>query len=674
MRLLPIVLLVACTQVADPAAPLVDAPDPVADPGADPVVTPDPTEPLPAAAWEVPTGTRGESRHALVLGDGEWMMVAPDEGGVWLGSGPETRFVDLRAEVTMLAQLGHVVLATFRDTGELAVLERFEDAVTVTHRVHLGAEPYDLALSQDSDHVYVSLSTEGAVVEVDLASLTETRRWDVYGEPRHLALLPSHFRGDERLVVAPAYDHRITEVHLSTGATTLTDLPMVPSETGQPLVPRITGDINLDPATGEVWMPAMYAGTRLSGVPGPTATDPNQPSPREEESLMYGSLPNGEQPGAIGVFNPMLVKFGAGAYPMPLATAEGTPNGTPLTEVRGVPTAAIPLDPASMVTSGRNVVLVPSTSGHLHVMLPDVDSFAEPPENTRLVGRVSLRVGAGPRGALLTDPHSTLMRSVAAYEGTVVDLDMMMPIDMAEHAAVDPFMGSMLGLILPDVAHPVGDLPVSALPADVYRGRALFHAAGDHRIALPGTGASCASCHTEGRTDGRTWRFDDMPRQVPSLAGSVSATTPLTWTGEVATVLDEVHTTSDSRMGGSGLTDGEAMDVAAYVDWTRATIPPAEDAALVAEGEALFHDGAVGCTACHSGTERTDGYTWPILDATPLDTPALRGLTASAPYMHDASARTLRDVLELGRDGTMGNTGHLTDAQMDALAAYLRTL
>lgn len=63
-------------------------------------------------------------------------------------------------------------------------------------------------------------------------------------------------------------------------------------------------------------------------------------------------------------------------------------------------------------------------------------------------------------------------------------------------------------------------------------------------------------------------------------------------------------------------------------------------------------------------------------------TPTLRGLTVSAPYMHDGSVKTLRDVVEFYRDGGHSNP-HLdrriepipmTDEEAEALVAFLEAL
>lgn len=60
------------------------------------------------------------------------------------------------------------------------------------------------------------------------------------------------------------------------------------------------------------------------------------------------------------------------------------------------------------------------------------------------------------------------------------------------------------------------------------------------------------------------------------------------------------------------------------------------------------------------------------LDGT-FNTPSLRGLRLTAPYLHDGSAPTLEALLEM-TDGLMGQTSHLTHEERADLIFYLKTL
>jgi cytochrome c peroxidase len=52
-----------------------------------------------------------------------------------------------------------------------------------------------------------------------------------------------------------------------------------------------------------------------------------------------------------------------------------------------------------------------------------------------------------------------------------------------------------------------------------------------------------------------------------------------------------------------------------------------------------------------------------------FDTPTLRGIFASAPYFHDGSAATLRDVVD-----RLDFSSNLNDSEKSDLVEYLKTL
>jgi DNA-binding beta-propeller fold protein YncE len=213
------------------------------------------------------------------------------------------------------------------------------------------------------------------------------------------------------------------------------------------------------------------------------------------------------------------------------------------------------------------------------------------------------------------------------------------------------------------------------LPPEVEEGRKLFLSARDGRMSTGGSSISCSTCHPGGRTDGLTWQFEDHPRQTPTLAGLISETTPVSWFDDVPTVADEVILTSQGRMGGDGLSDQEAANVAAFIDWVRPVDNSRSDVlSLEAElGQALFEDETVGCSKCHGGPQLTDNTIHQV-NGVPVRTPKLRGIGATAPFLHDGSAPTLRDVVEISNSINMGNLKWLTDEDLDHLVAYLKAL
>ena len=58
-----------------------------------------------------------------------------------------------------------------------------------------------------------------------------------------------------------------------------------------------------------------------------------------------------------------------------------------------------------------------------------------------------------------------------------------------------------------------------------------------------------------------------------------------------------------------------------------------------------------------------------------FDTPSLRGLHSTAPYLHNGSAPTLLDMLTSGnREDRHGTTRHLTEEDFSDLVAFLNSL
>jgi len=223
-----------------------------------------------------------------------------------------------------------------------------------------------------------------------------------------------------------------------------------------------------------------------------------------------------------------------------------------------------------------------------------------------------------------------------------------------------------------------------ALAPDVSLGRKLFHDATDARISRDHA-ISCASCHPDGRSDGRTWQFTFGPRNTPQLGGGILDTAPFHWPGDVTTHRELNTMTVLAFMGGAGL-DVESMDaIGAFIDTIRAAPPRTaldESLPLAAErGRGLFHDPAVGCASCHAGAHFTNnqnhdiGSQASVNDITSFQTPVLHGLSRSAPYLHDGSAPTLRALVDqwVATD-QMGTGSHLSRADLDDLIAYLETL
>ncbi len=212
---------------------------------------------------------------------------------------------------------------------------------------------------------------------------------------------------------------------------------------------------------------------------------------------------------------------------------------------------------------------------------------------------------------------------------------------------------------------------------------------------------SCATCHLDGGADGRAWAgFPDGPRNTPALFGA-GDTLPLHWNGNLDELQDTEHTIRDIQ-GGAGLMAGQpapalgapnagrsaALDaLATYLSTLAPAASPyapadAGEAAAIQRGQYAFQ--RWGCAVCHAAPLYTDRRLHisrigdPALERNqpgPLprfDTPSLRGVWATAPYFHDGSAATLRDVLF---SQVFHNVGPAIDAgEINDLLAFMRSL
>jgi YVTN family beta-propeller protein len=349
--------------------------------------------------------------------------------------------------------------------------------------------------------------------------------------------------------------------------------------------------------------------------------------------------------------------------------------------------------------SGRVSALLPAPgSSHLFAALEANNTVVvlDPWNRTVLA---ELAVGRAPRG-LAFDPatrrlfvQNLLSRSVSVF---------------AVGAQLDDGVAPVQAL--GEIASAVGE----PLAPQVLRGKQVFHDATDPRMTQDGY-FSCGGCHLDGRGDGRVWDFSQLGeglRNTTSLLGNAGMGRGLVhWSGNFDEIQD-FEVPIRNLFGGSGFmadadyfSDGrdhplgpakagfsEDLDaLAAYVaslDRDDRSPQRSFDGSLTADGvagRALF--ASLSCGRCHAGPAFTDSAAGlrhdvgtlgggsgqrlggPLLA---LDTPSLRGLSGSAPYLHDGSAATLDEVLMARNpDGRHGSVGALYEAQRQQLVDFL---
>lgn len=216
----------------------------------------------------------------------------------------------------------------------------------------------------------------------------------------------------------------------------------------------------------------------------------------------------------------------------------------------------------------------------------------------------------------------------------------------------------------------------------IQRGEELFFSSARPELSRD-RWVSCASCHFDGHIDGRTWPTPRGPRNTQSLR-AISDTHPLHWSADRASV-QEFQKTFQNVMGGTGLTKNELDDLAAFVNSIQ--LPPnphrltngsTSDEAV--RGRIVFESAKTRCATCHTGPAFTDRKRYDVGTGTSarerlgprFDTPSLRGLYASAPYLHDGRAITLRALLTTANlKDRHGMTSHLGKKQLDDLIRFL---
>ena len=127
----------------------------------------------------------------------------------------------------------------------------------------------------------------------------------------------------------------------------------------------------------------------------------------------------------------------------------------------------------------------------------------------------------------------------------------------------------------------------------------------------------------------------------------------------------EARLTSVNRMGGSGLSIAESRQIEAFVNATWYPDTPlvgVSDTRALA-GKALFEREDVGCATCHSGEHYTDQAEYTMLGLENVRTPTLLGIAATGPYLHDGSAASLEQVIQVSDMGVMGDTSMLSEEE-----------
>lgn len=568
-----------------------------------------------------------------------------------LRSGPITWLGDGKTLALSYADARAVVLVETRPLRGLAL-------ITVP------GSPRAVSTGSGGRTLYASLPERDLVISIDLLERRVSGEIAVRGGPFALLAHPS----DERLYVASFYTHHLHEIDGRTG-TTLRRLRTGRAPRGLSLSPR-----------GE----RLYCVHFFTGALGIIDTS-------EWKMLdVIGNRPDANlarcaslAPDGLSAFLPHIrsnttesrLRFDSTIFPV---VSCFDLSGRRDARERRISLDAIgrpvnnPWD-AAVSPDGRRLYVVNSGSDDLSVI--DVESG---------LSLAQIDVGRGPRGvALSPDGSRAYVQCELSGELSEIDTDLLL-----ERRRIR--------------------LARSRLSPRIQRGKVLFHTTRLASMTYE-RWISCASCHPDGESDGRVWRFASGPRKTPSLRGC-GRTLPHNRSPDRDEIQDAEHFIRDV-MGGEGLIPGrdpppkrgppsagrseDADALAAYVLSLEHRVSPfasGDDEWMesLRRGREIFLHPRTKCRRCHPPPEYTDSR----LDASPwrihdvgtadgggeqrgaaLDTPSLLGLYAATRYLHDGRARSLREVFTVyNPEDRHGVTSHLSPGEIDDLVAFLLSL
>ncbi len=549
---------------------------------------------------------------------------------------------------------GTIWVANKKDST-ISIINAASGATIATMALPPGSSPHGLTMSPDLTKAYVALEDIGQVVEVDTLSRTLTRSVVTRSHPRNLALDPARGQLLVAHFVSPDDAGKVTRIDLATFS--------------------VAGLISMQPSMNPE---SSTNGRGLPNYLGALAISPDLTQatiPSKKDNIFRGTVRDGL---------PLAFESTVRSIASRIDLAAGIEDFNSRVDLdnNDVATAAIysPLGNRLFVsTLGSREIWVLDGYGSTSAFA--FESSGEAPDGLAI----------SPDGSRLF-VHNFMTRSVSVFNTGII---------CTSTCGTAPLLADV-----PTVA-------VEALAPDVLRGKQLFHDSYDTRLAQDGY-MICASCHMEGGSDGRVWDFTNLGeglRNTIDLRGKGAGQGRRHWTANFDEVQDFENQIRTISGGTVLMTDtdfntgtrsqplgtpkaGVSSDLDALAAYVNSLTAVGRSPYRQADGS-LTPDGLAGraifnqqsCYACHSGPNFSDsarnalhrvGTQKPSSGnrlGTPIpgfDTPSLRGLWRTAPYLHDGSAATLDEVLTSANAHDFdGPTADLTSTQRAQLNAYL---
>ena len=562
----------------------------------------------------------------------------------------------LRSSPIAIAPSGQLLAVVNSDSNSISLVETSSHLLLV--EIPVGCNPQTLSFDSSGSRIFVSNRDDDTISVVD---------------PEAAEVIASRPVGDEPFGVVVGQDDRVYVSNEGSNSVQIID-PLVWETVATVAVEPGPRGLALSPDESRLYVTHFLSG-KLTVIETEGFTVETVISTGPDSNLSQGILVDPQTQLAYlpqtrsNVTNPALL-FDTTVFPIvsvvDLATATHLPSRRIFLDITDEP-VGLPLDAA--LTSGGKLYVVNAGSNDISVI-----------DASTTQGLAHVDVGDNPRGVVLS-PGERFLYVVNALNGTIS------VVDTASDQVVDQI--------------PVTEIP---LPPDVLNGKVLFNTSSRADMSK-NQWISCATCHFDAKMDGRTWFFRDGPRNTPSLVG-VKDTLPIHWSGDLDE-LQDVEGTIRNIQAGNGLAQGPSNcdpacdqapanagrskdldDLAAYMRSVTLSPNPnlSLDGTLTAaaeRGRAVFLSDQAGCAGCHVPPLYTDlqrhdvgtGVSQLERKGMEFDTPSLRGIYQSAPYLHDGTAATLIDVLTTrNREDRHGAASHLSADQLQDLVQFLLAL
>jgi YVTN family beta-propeller protein len=572
-----------------------------------------------------------------------------------------------------------LIWVTNEASATVSIIDPETGSVNQTLALPYGSKPFGMAFSPDGGNAYVTLQGTGKLLKLDPLTGKIISEVLVSGTPRGIAIT-----GDSKRVLVTGFisptDHgEISDVNAGTmnlqTKINLAEDKTPDAENAGRGIPNYISSIVIAPDGVQAWVLAKKDNTSRGLFREGRALD-FQSTVRA--LIMRVDLASAKED--------LIHRLDMDDSEMPSAIAFG-PLG----------------DPAFIAFQGSNKIAV-----------------WDPNANVRLLTIPS--VGLAPQG-LLVDSAAGYLFAQGFMSRTISVYDIRSLLIGQENSATEVKV--------------IGTVAKENLSNQVLLGKKIFYNAADPRMSKDGY-LSCASCHLDGGTDGRVWDFTDrgegLRKTISLLGRSGMGSGPVHWSANFDEIQDfendirgpfggtgfmldaDFHINDRDRTLG-GKKAGLSLDLdalAAYVgSLSKVSASPYrnQDGSMTESGKAgekIFNSPEVGCARCHipplytdsrlPTTETHDSVTGDIFTGEffklhdvgtlkpssgkrlneilqGLDTPTLKGIWETPPYLHDGSAAQLDDVLTgFNSQDKHGHTSQLSATEREQLVAFLRQL